>query len=148
VAASYRQRRPFDVNQRSFVAALTLDRLGHLQGDSVLVSGLRDLDSVVRADWIAAAHPELGLRVVDAALATVPEAEGGHLAWVRHNVPSLYVHGRGHGTGDVPATLDLDAAARTVRFIFYLGDELAMTNRQPRWSREGRQRYLALQPGP
>jgi hypothetical protein len=148
-AASSDQQTGMRGNGRSIVAALTLDRLGRLRGDSVLISGLKNIETP-RPLWVAAAHPELGLQVIDADSAAVPE--GDHFAWMRHNVPSLYLRGRGHGDADgAPdgrGTLDLAAAARVAQLVFYLGQEFAVVSPRPSWSDEGRRRYLLLQPRP
>lgn len=149
VAAGYDDRLRYVLNSRSFVLNLTVDRIGRLRGDSVLIRGLKDIAGPVRADWLAAAHPELGLHVVDEGPAAVPDGE--HFAWVRHNVPSLYVHGGHHGERAGPsdmAALDLEAAARVVRLLFHVGHEFGTTPQWPRWSDDGHKRYLSLRPIP
>ena len=103
------------------------------------MTGLGDVVLAAPPNWIAAAHPELGLTVVDGG--AVSEGASDHLVFVRHLVPSLYFHQGTHGDDrltDSPASVDADAAARVLRLVFYTAYQLANAETQPSWTSAGR----------
>jgi hypothetical protein len=100
--------------------------------------------------WVAAAHPELHLTVVDGGTAIAPESD--QFSFARRGVPSLYFHDRlSHGaegtdTTDSPTTLDLEQAARIVRLAFHIGFDIADAKRAPEWTLQGRLGFLEHSP--
>lgn len=135
---------------RALVADINLDMIGRAAGDSVVVDGMRDVELGVSPDWVATAHPELNLRVVDGGTAFSPRSD--HFPFVRNSMPSLYFHNgfhaNGNGAGDEPAKLNAEQEARIVRLVFYVVQEIANAAAPPTWSLEGRKRFLDLQQEP
>lgn len=123
---------------------INLDMLGRSPGDSVLVSGLYDLDWPVRPDWIAGQHPELRLTVADGG--TVVNATSDHFEFVRRRIPSLYFHNDSHTAPavgpDSPAAVDADAAARIAKLVFFVTYALGNTEKSAAWSATGRMNRL------
>lgn len=124
-------------NNSDIVANLNLDLPGRSAGDSLWIDGLQDVEMTPPPARIAKAHPELGLLVVDGG--TVARPRSGHFPFVQAGVPSLYVH-TGRPEGPVPSALtSAEYVVSVARLIFYVGWEMAVADRRPRWSVEGRQ---------
>lgn len=129
------------------VANLNLDGIGGGIGDSIMVNGTREV-VVTPPTWIAAAHPDLGLTVVEGGTVVSPESD--HFPFARRGIPSLYFH-RGSLNHDraAPDSLDVvnvEAAARVLRLVFYVGREIANADKRPGWTPEGRRQFLAPPP--
>jgi hypothetical protein len=109
-----------------------------------VVDGMEDIDLPTPPMWLAAAHPELRLTVVDGGSATTGGAD--HYAFVQEAVPSLHFHNGTHDTTAVESrtAMDADLEARILRLVFYLGQDVANAKRPPEWNAEGRRRYLAM----
>jgi hypothetical protein len=106
------------------VAAVALDMISRNPPDSVLALRLAAGSMDTIATVVAAAHPELGLRL--------HVATGGgsdHASFAQAGVPSLALfaglHADYHRPSDAPDRIDADKAARIARLAFYLGLELA-----------------------
>jgi len=136
--------------------ALNVDMIGRLRGgDTVVVDGIPDVDLAQHPAWLAAAHPELKLVVEDGGTAMRPTSD--HFAFVRADVPSLFIHAGNHpdlpsdvGPDAIPSpppsssrdtTIVADDAARIAQFVFYLGEMITNADRTPRWNSTGRRRY-------
>lgn len=114
--------------------------------DSVVLIGLQDVELSRSVNWIVGAHPELGLRLVDGG--TISRATGDQLAFVRRAVPSLSIVHERPGQGPHSATgMDVEHVVRLLRFAFYVGQEVADAEIQPRWTGDGRTRQ-SLSPDP
>ena len=125
-------------------AAFSLDMIGRPAGDSVVVDGMEDIDLPTPPVWLAAAHSELRLIVVDGGSATAGGSD--HYAFVQQAVPSLHFHNGAHDATGVESgvAMDPDLEARILRLVFYIGQDVANAKRPPEWNTEGRRRYLEM----
>jgi hypothetical protein len=135
------------------VAVINLDVLHGPARDSVAVDGLDALDLNVSPDWITGAHPELRLTVVDGETVFSPQSD--HFVFASNPyllLPSLSIHSEGHqGDRQVTksaATENAEQVARIVRFVFYLGQEIANADRRPQWNAGYRQMMLERKMAP
>ena len=112
------------------VAAVALDMISRNAPDSVLALRLAagSLDTLATA--VAAAHPELGLRL--------HVATGGgsdHVSFAQSGVPAVALfaglHADYHRPTDSADRIDAGKAAHIARLAFYLGLELANRNARP-----------------
>jgi hypothetical protein len=127
------------------VAALTLDMLGRANGDTLAVAGLQEVIWPTPPAWIAAAHPELRLTLVDRG--TLFRSSSDHFPLVQQaRVPSLAFQNGEHDDGavrdDETSQIDTEQLTRIMRFVFYAGLELANTNGPPRWTAASRGQLL------
>jgi hypothetical protein len=110
--------------------------------DSIWVGGIDALDAVTPT-WIAAAHPELQLTVVDGEV--LSNSRSDHWAFLRRGVPTLSFHagapGDGRGTG-LPVPIRTEQEVRMLRFVFYVGQEVGNGPPLLRLTQEGRRRFL------
>jgi len=133
---------------RHAIAAVSLDRIGAAAGDSIIVDGIDDAHFASPPPWIAAAHPELRLTVINGGTAALPTSD--HFPFLQNGVPSLYFHDgpAGHeradsaDASDTAAAIDTDRAARILRLAFYVGTDIANAKRSPAWTADGRRAYL------
>jgi hypothetical protein len=134
-----------DVQFDAIAAHITLDMIGRKASDSLTVDGLDDIKMATPLAWIATAHPELRLTLVDGG--TIVDPREAHFPFVRIGAPGLYFHNARH-TGQAPAdsadAIDTELAARILRLAFYAGTEMANAADRPRWTSEGRRRYLQI----
>jgi hypothetical protein len=132
--------------REGIVANVNLDMIGREAGDSITVDGIHDLDFEVRPDWIAAEHPELRLIVADGGAISTPESD--HIAFVRSAIPSLYFHNGTHETPprgpEPPPAVDGEHEVRVLRLVYYVGLEIANSERKPGWTSSGRRHRLMI----
>lgn len=104
------------------------------RSDSVIVEGGDLLVLSPSPAWLATAHPELGLTVVERSLSAA--SESNVVTFARDfRVPTLALH-RSSSRG-----IEAEPAAGAVgmfRYLFWLGYELANAERLPQWSETSR----------
>jgi hypothetical protein len=123
---------------KSAAAVLNLDMIGRPTNDTIAITGLREVEWPTPLAWIAAAHPELRLTIVDGGTLFRPTSE--HWPFVQTWSPSLsFQNGRHEDAPDEPP-MDVEQAARIVQLAFYVGWEAANTDRPPQFTLEARQR--------
>jgi hypothetical protein len=126
------------------IANINLDVIEGGARDSVTVDGLRNLELKVPPDWVAAAHPELGLTVVDGGSPFSPRSD--HYAFTRSSLllPAFsFRNGWPQDGKPELAIMNAEQAARIVRLVFYVGQEVADAEQRPRWNENSR-RSLAF----
>lgn len=128
----------------SVIANVNLDMIGRKASDSIAVDGLSELKLATPIEWMAAAHAELRLSVIDGGTSFIPESD--HFWFTRSGVPSLSFHNGRHGdpppATDSPSTIDAEQEARILRLVYYVGQSLADTDQRPVWTLEGRRNFL------
>jgi hypothetical protein len=127
--------------------AINLDNVGRDASGVVAIDGLSDFEFAKPPGWIAAEHPELGLKLVDGG--SVANAASDHVSFVRNALPALYVHDpvpaeSAASAESAAGAVNLDQLARVAQLVFYLGQELGNAKSPPRWSATGRQRRAIL----
>ena len=88
-------------NAPQVVTALNLDMIGSGRSDTLAVAGLQELDWPTPPAWIAAAHPELGLTVVDSGTLFVGANDGMLQAFTAKDGSERFAY--------VPACIDFAA---------------------------------------
>jgi len=128
------------------VSALNLDMIGRLRGgDSLLIDGLADIDFPSPPKAVAAAHPELRLKVANGG--NIFQQVSDHFPFARRGVPSLFLHtAKNHAAANAAADTIVrpEDTARLLRFAFYLTTAIANSDKGPRWNAEGRRRFDEL----
>jgi hypothetical protein len=127
------------------MAALNLDMIGRLRGgDTLAVAGLGEIQWPTSPAWIAAAHPELALTVVDPGTLLQPSSD--HFAYVQERIPSLSFQNGSHDirpASDNAATeVDVAQTARIVKLVFHVALNIANAKTNPMWTAASRQRML------
>lgn len=134
---------------RNVVAAINLDMIGSGPHDSVTVDGLRTMNFKMAPGWVAAAHPELRLAVVDGGTIFRPESDHFSFATNYQVIPSLSFqngrHGDPHLGPDTPAAVDAEQVARIARLVFYISQEFVNDTDVPRLNAEGRRQMMESQ---
>jgi Zn-dependent M28 family amino/carboxypeptidase len=132
--------------QLQIVAHMNLDMIGGTARDSVTVDGLSTIDLKAPPTWVAAVHAELQLTVVNGGPVFSPRYDQFPFTSGPATVPSLNFRSGSHGNdraeADSVTTVNAEQAARIVRLVFHVGQEIGNADRPPRWNAEGR-RQLA-----
>jgi len=129
------------------VANINIDMIGRNARDTVVVIGRAYSTLGPLADRIAAAHPELGLTVVDDPW---PDEQfffrSDHYNFAAAGVPALFlfsgVHDDYHRPSDHADRIDTGKAARIASFAFRLGLAVAQAAAAPAWTALGRREVL------
>lgn len=113
-------------------------------GDSLVIDGRSLLELSQPPAFVAAAHPELGVTIVDKGTPAPPGAAAA--AFVRNYLPGIALHLPAADTlsAEALAPVEGERAVRLFRYLFYLGYELANAEKSPQWSEEGRRALLQL----
>ena len=120
------------------VANINLDMIGRNWPDTIVAIGREHSDLGQTLAAVDAAHPELGLTVIDDPW---PEENyyrrSDHFNFARRGVPILFFfngnHDDYHGPGDSPDKINAEKEARIVKLLFYLGQEIANAKARPEW---------------
>ncbi len=129
------------------VADLNTDMIGRNPTDGVMAIGKPYSSLGPLVDSVAAAHPELRIRVIGD---TMPQENlffrSDHYNFASRGVPILFfttgLHADYHRPTDSVEKIDADQEARIVRLDFYLGLAVADAPGRPAWSPEGRRTVL------
>ncbi len=121
-------------------AAVNIDAVGSGRGDSIMVDGLHDVELPVPVQWIAADHPELGLRITNGGSAV--RARSDHFSFVRNAVPSLSFHTEPLADAapdhTIVGSIDLEHVTRVASLVSRVVREMANAQKRPQWTSEGR----------
>ena len=129
------------------VANINIDMIGRNARDTVVVIGRGYSTLGSLADGVAAAHPELGLTVIDDPW---PEEQfffrSDHYNFARAGIPALFlfsgVHDDYHRPSDHADRIDAEKTARIATFAFRLGLAVARDASPPAWTDSGRRAVL------
>ena len=133
------------------VADFNTDMIGRNPADGVTAVGKEHSSLGALADSVAAAHPELQLRVLGD---TLPRENlffrSDHYNFARKGVPVLFfstgLHADYHRPTDSVDKIAAEQEARIVRLDFYLGLAVADATARPAWNPDSYKRIVA--PGP
>lgn len=122
----------------STVANVNIDMIGRNWRDTVVAIGREESSLGETLAAVAAAHPELGLTVIDDPW---PEqnfyVRSDHYNFARMGVPVLFfftgTHEDYHGPDDEPDRILYEKTSRIARLIFFLGLEVADSDERPEW---------------
>lgn len=130
-------------------ANLNADMIGRNSPDTVVVIG-KDYSSLgATVAQVAAAHPEIGLEVVDDQW---PEERfffrSDHFNFAKKEIPALFffagTHEDYHRPSDHVEDIDADKAARVARMIYYVTRSIADAAERPVWDPAGLAEVRAL----
>ncbi|HVE77523.1 MAG TPA: M28 family peptidase [Gemmatimonadaceae bacterium] len=129
------------------VADINMDMIGRNWKDTIVAIGQEHSDLGATLARVNAAHPELGIRVIDDIW---PEEQfyvrSDHFNFARKGVPILFffngVHRDYHRPSDEPAKIDAEKEARVLRMVYWIGQEVANAAARPQWNEESRKRIV------
>ena len=129
------------------VANINIDMIGRNWPDTIVAIGREHSDLGQTLAAVDAAHPELGMTVIDDPW---PEENyyrrSDHFNFARRGVPILFFfngnHADYHGAGDSPDKINAEKEARIVKLLFYLGQEIANAKARPAWNEESRKQVV------
>jgi Zn-dependent M28 family amino/carboxypeptidase len=128
------------------VADLHMDMIGRNWRDSIAVVGKEHSTIGAAVDRVNAAHPELGMRLVDDPWHGQYYMQSDHYSFARGGVPAIFLfngeHPQLHTPKDEMGLIDAEKAARIVRMMFYLALDVANTTAAPAWDPAARQRIV------
>lgn len=128
------------------VADLHMDMIGRNWRDSIAVVGKEHSTIGAAVDRVNAAHPELGMRLVDDPWHGQFYMQSDHYSFARGGVPAIFlfngVHNELHTPKDEMGLIDAEKAARIMRMAFYLTLDVANTAAAPAWDSAARQRIV------
>ena len=130
---------PVDI--KSIVANFNMDMIGRNWPDTIVAIGKSHSDLGPTVDEVAAAHPDLGMKVVDDLW---PEenlyGRSDHFNFARRGVPVLFftsgLHDDYHAVTDSPEKIDAEKEARILRLVFHLTREIGNRAARPKWKKE------------
>ncbi|MCU0621433.1 MAG: M20/M25/M40 family metallo-hydrolase [Gemmatimonadales bacterium] len=133
----FTEKPPVPIGQ--MVANINMDMIGRNWPDTIVAIGREHSDLGATLDRVQAAHPELGMAVIDDIW---PQENfyrrSDHFNFARKGVPILFffngVHDDYHRPSDHPDKIDADKEARIVRMVFWLGLEIANAAQRPKWN--------------
>ncbi len=125
------------------VADINIDMIGRNWRDTIVAIGKEHSGLGVVLERVNAAHPELRMTAVDDRW---PEERfyfrSDHYNFARKGVPILFffngVHPDYHQPTDSPDKIDSEKAARIMKLLFYLGQEVANAPGRPQWNPESK----------
>jgi hypothetical protein len=118
-----------------------------IPGDTAVIGSMDDLELTMPPAWVAAAHPELRLTVIDGG--PVVRSRSDAAVFAREGLPSLLLQAGRLANGPAPGravTPDLERMTRLLRLAFYVTYELANAVTPPQWSDAGRRRLFLDRP--
>jgi hypothetical protein len=129
------------------VAAINMDMIGRNWKDTIVAIGQEHSDLGATLARVNAAHPELGIRVIDDIW---PEEQfyfrSDHFNFARKGVPILFffngVHRDYHQPSDELAKIDAEKEARVLRMVYWIGQDVANAASRPQWNEESRRRIV------
>ena len=128
------------------VADLQMDMIGRNWRDSIAVVGKEHSTLGAAVDRVNAAHPELGMRLVDDPWHGQFYMQSDHYSFARRGVPAIFffngVHPELHTPKDEIDRIDAEKAARIVRMVFYLALDVANATAPPEWDPAARRRIV------
>ena len=121
------------------VANLNLDMIGRNWKDTIVAIGKEHSDLGATLHRVNAAHPELRMNAIDDPW---PQenfyGRSDHYNFARRGVPVLFffngTHADYHQPGDSPDKIDAEKAARVVKLIYYVGQDIGNTIERPTWN--------------
>jgi Zn-dependent M28 family amino/carboxypeptidase len=130
---------PVDI--KSIVANLNMDMIGRNWPDTIVAIGKSHSDLGLTVDEVAAAHPELGMNVVDDLWpAENLYRRSDHFNFARRGVPVLFftsgLHEDYHAVTDSPEKIDAEKESRILRLVFHLTQEIGNRTARPKWKKE------------
>jgi Zn-dependent M28 family amino/carboxypeptidase len=130
---------PVDIE--SSVANFNMDMIGRNWRDTVVAIGKGHSDLGSTVDEVAAAHPELGMTVVDDLWPRENlYTRSDHFNFARRGVPVLFftsgLHEDYHAVTDSPEKIDAEKEARILRLVFHLTQEIGNRAARPQWKKE------------
>jgi Zn-dependent M28 family amino/carboxypeptidase len=136
---AFAQNPPVDIE--SIVANFNMDMIGRNWPDTIVAIGKSHSDLGRTVDDVAAAHPELGLKVVDDLWpAENLYGRSDHFSFARRGVPVLFftsgLHADYHAVTDSPEKIDAEKEARILRLVFHLTQEIGNRAERPKWKKE------------
>lgn len=127
-------------------AAINIDMIGRNATDSLFVVGKTYSTLGDAVERVNRAHPETGMRFVNDAWDGLYFGRSDHYSFARLGVPSLFFfngpHGDVHTARDALNLMNVDAAARSVRMIFYAIVDVADAPTRPSWDPAARTRWV------
>ncbi len=140
---------PVDI--KAIVANLNMDMIGRNWKDTIVAIGKVHSDLGATADRVAAAHPDLGMTVVDDLW---PQENlyfrSDHYNFAKRGVPILFftsgLHGDYHAVTDSPEKIDAEKEARVLRLVFHIGQEIGNRPERPKWKPESYRRIVEAVP--
>lgn len=128
------------------IAELNIDMIGRNATDSLVVVGKSYSTLGEVTDRITRAHPEVGMRLVDDPWNGTYFTRSDQYSFAKLGVPSIFffngTHADVHTARDAVGLLNADAAARSVRMIFYVAHDVASTAKRPTWDAAARARWV------
>lgn len=123
------------------VADLNLDMVGRNWSDTIAAIGREQSDLGTRLREVADRHPELDMEPVgDRWPGESFYTRSDHYNFARGGVPILFffngTHADYHQPSDELDKVDPAKAVRVAQLVFYLGAEVANSDRRPRWDPE------------
>ena len=124
-----------------------MDMIGRNWTDTIVAIGKEESTLGPLVESIAAAHPELGMEVIDDLW---PEesfyTRSDHYNFARRGVPILFffngVHEDYHQVTDEIDKIDFDKMARIGRLVFYTGLAVAEADEPPIWDADAYARVV------
>ncbi len=131
---------------RYVALGIGLDLLGSLDGDSLVVDGIDDVELARPLAWVAEAHPDLKVRFVAGHEVARPHAS--LFALVRRGTPGLYLSTEAPSASkpaqDRLTSANTSRAANMLELVFHLARDIADAREKPRWTSLGRFRFMTM----
>src|SRR5690349_3051465 len=136
-SAHFSSHSPVPIKQ--IVADLNIDMIGRNWKDTIVVIGKEHSDLGKTLDRVNRAHPELGMKAIDDIW---PQESfyfrSDHYNFARRGVPVLFffngTHPDYHGPDDEPNRIEAEKAARIVRLVYLIAQEVGNAAQRPVWS--------------
>lgn len=147
-SAHFAERPPVEIKQ--MVANLNMDMIGRNWRDTIVAIGKEHSDLGRTVERIAAANPDLGMKVIDDLW---PEENlyfrSDHYNFARKGIPVLFftsgLHEDYHAVTDTPDRIDAEKEARILKLVFHLGQEITNAPGRPKWNPESYKKIVAPQ---
>lgn len=127
-------------------AVVNMDMLGRNARDSLFVLGKSYSTMGTAVSRVSSGHPEVGMRLVDDAWNGIYFTRSDQYSFAKLGVPVLFffngVHNELHTAADHVSLVDADAAARSLRMIFYVVLDVANDDARPVWDAAAKARWV------
>ncbi|MBL8985333.1 MAG: M28 family peptidase [Gemmatimonadetes bacterium] len=147
-SSHFAERPPVEIKQ--IVANLNMDMVGRNWRDTIVAIGKEHSDLGQTADRVAAANPDLNMKVIDDLW---PQENlyfrSDHYNFARKGIPILFftsgLHGDYHAVTDSPDKIDAEKEARILKLVFHLGQEIGNAPNRPKWNPESYKKIVSPQ---
>lgn len=147
-SAHFAEHPPVEIKQ--MVANLNMDMIGRNWRDTIVAIGKEHSDLGRTVERIAAANPDLGMKVIDDLW---PQENlyfrSDHYNFARKGIPVLFftsgLHEDYHAVTDTPDRIDAEKEARILKLVFHLGQEITNAPGRPKWNPESYKKIVAPQ---